>query len=931
MSLFARTRRALAYSLVCCAVLFLSGGVFTFVQVKNTKGRKESWPSSAIPVHMVLGFVPGSGWARAAQGALDDWNRAGSNFRFTYHTTSDTTFLSLSCGNADGRNVVGFSYTNCGLPFSDALAVEKTIGTDDGTIVDSDVIFDLNRDWDLYNGPMPFDYIVDGPFDFRRVALHEFGHVLGLDHPDDHGQFVKAIMNGRGRSLATYTLQADDISGVVDIYGGTRPTSRCTLTNLGTVSGTVARSGTLGHDCVSPNAPNLGGGDGFLARFYSFRLAQEADVRIDMTSSNINSRLTLRRGANIRGSRVAADDNSGTGNNARISRRLQAGTYTIEATSANSGDTGQFRLTLTATPIRSTAGCTPENFGVVSAGRTTVRRNGTLGRDCVSPNYSGELARYYSFTLLGRSADVRIDMESSNINSWLTLRRGANIRGSQVAADDNSGTGNNARISRRLAAGTYTIETTSNARGATGTFRMTLTVAPVEDQPSQPGRTRPPTLDVTCHGYDEGPTRAYNCIPVPSQQRLMRTFVPAVGSACDQGNIAEFPAGRIVFQIRCRDGAAGRSAGWSHAGRGRASVVKPADTPRVWLRTSLSGSSAHLSVWCRAPQEYLVVNELLGASWGNDGTNGNYGMDGCSAVEVSAGAEDVQWWFTPEPGATALTPPRSWEGVSGAGRALGADALQDLAAAGELERDWGGPGLRRMNPGEVASTPDDYADALQEPYFRNAVRTSPLTLDLTCHGYNEGAARGTRAYNCIPVPSQQRYMRTFVPPVGSACDRGFIAEFPAGRIVFQIRCRDGVRAQSAAWSQSGRGAASFVKPADTPRVWVRTAFSGSSAHLSVWCRAPQEQLVINELLGRSWGNDGTNGVYGMDGCGEVEVDTGSAEDVQWSFTQELDATALWPPRSWEQAAGADDALPPEALDDLDAAVRLEKLWSQPRR
>ena len=37
----------------------------------------------------------------------------------------------------------------------------------------------------------------------------------------------------------------------------------------------------------------------------------------------------------------------------------------------------------------------------------------------------------------------------------------------------------------------------------------------------------------------------------------MGTFVPAVGSACDRGSIAEFPLGRIVFQIRCRDGSDG--------------------------------------------------------------------------------------------------------------------------------------------------------------------------------------------------------------------------------------------------------------------------------------------------------------------------------------------------------------------------------------
>ncbi|MCY4059291.1 MAG: hypothetical protein OXG44_14945 [Gammaproteobacteria bacterium] len=74
---------------------------------------------------------------------------------------------------------------------------------------------------------------------------------------------------------------------------------------------------------------------------------------------------------------------------------------------------------------------------------------------------------------------------------------------------------------------------------------------------AQHPQTTPPTIDVTCHGYDEGATRAYNCIPVTSQQPQMRTFVPAVGSACNQGSIQEFPPGRIVFQIRCQDGEGG--------------------------------------------------------------------------------------------------------------------------------------------------------------------------------------------------------------------------------------------------------------------------------------------------------------------------------------------------------------------------------------
>lgn len=67
------------------------------------------------------------------------------------------------------------------------------------------------------------------------------------------------------------------------------------------------------------------------------------------------------------------------------------------------------------------------------------------------------------------------------------------------------------------------------------------------------GRTFPPTLDFTCHGYVEATrrTHAYNCIPAPAQRHHMRTFVPAPGSRCNEGSVQEFPPGRIVFQIRC--------------------------------------------------------------------------------------------------------------------------------------------------------------------------------------------------------------------------------------------------------------------------------------------------------------------------------------------------------------------------------------------
>ena len=82
---------------------------------------------------------------------------------------------------------------------------------------------------------------------------------------------------------------------------------------------------------------------------------------------------------------------------------------------------------------------------------------------------------------------------------------------------------------------------------------LLIALSPASAQPP----TDPATIDVTCHGYDEGATRAYNCIPVASQQHLLATFVPPVGSACNGGQVAEFPPGRIVFQIRCDDAEGG--------------------------------------------------------------------------------------------------------------------------------------------------------------------------------------------------------------------------------------------------------------------------------------------------------------------------------------------------------------------------------------
>jgi hypothetical protein len=62
-----------------------------------------------------------------------------------------------------------------------------------------------------------WSYSDSGPgYNFDRVALHEIGHLLGLQHED----ILSAIMNPCYRTDLPLGLQADDVAGAQFLYGG---------------------------------------------------------------------------------------------------------------------------------------------------------------------------------------------------------------------------------------------------------------------------------------------------------------------------------------------------------------------------------------------------------------------------------------------------------------------------------------------------------------------------------------------------------------------------------------------------------------------------------------------------------------------------------------------------------------------------------------
>ena len=121
---------------------------------------------------------------------------------------------------------------------------------------------------------------------------------------------------------------------------------------------------------------------------------------------------------------------------------------------------------------RNTDSCL-QSLGTLTA---AVTRNVSWTGDCASTHRAGRYARFYSFTL-SQQTEVDINLTSSQ-DTFLYLLRGADANGTVVTDNDDVESGNtNSRITRTLAAGTYTIEATTYAEGVTGDFTLSIVPA----------------------------------------------------------------------------------------------------------------------------------------------------------------------------------------------------------------------------------------------------------------------------------------------------------------------------------------------------------------------------------------------------------------------------------------------------------------------
>ena len=122
-------------------------------------------------------------------------------------------------------------------------------------------------------------------------------------------------------------------------------------------------------------------------------------------------------------------------------------------------------------PVETDDECVDE-IGALAGAAT---RNGTWASDCESSVSGRGYARYYSFSL-SVETEVTIDLTSS-VDTHLYLRQEDATSGAALHENDNhQGSTSASQIQETLAAGTYTVEATTNSAGSTGSFTLSITV-----------------------------------------------------------------------------------------------------------------------------------------------------------------------------------------------------------------------------------------------------------------------------------------------------------------------------------------------------------------------------------------------------------------------------------------------------------------------
>ena len=346
-----------------CRLLFaIVALVFCTQQAAAFEINGSKWPGAQALLYVDIAGTSGTGFTfnSAFTSAISEWN---TKTPFTFSLVQQNRNPCLN----DGLNGVDFAANLCGSAFGNqtlAVTVRRFQSAILGPpkISQADIIINQAETFNVYDGNLIQFGIVG--LDLKRIAVHELGHALGLEH----SQSAQSIMAPNIGNL--FTLQNDDIKGVETLYGGL---ANCAIKKFG--FGVI--NGALdANDCTVDDL-TVGGSDSSPIDVYQFSISNTTSFSFAMTSPSLDSVLLV---ADTDLNIIAFDNKSSNQCSSTLNTTLQPGTYYLLANTYDEvvkeacGITGEYQITtsfssnafLGFTETGSLSG--GPSFGVFSAG-----------------------------------------------------------------------------------------------------------------------------------------------------------------------------------------------------------------------------------------------------------------------------------------------------------------------------------------------------------------------------------------------------------------------------------------------------------------------------------------------------------------------------------------------------------------------------------
>jgi hypothetical protein len=187
---------------VAAAVLALTTiGAFGQAHAYSLEG--PIWANKKATFYFAVAGQPSAEFSTALRQALVIWNGK-SAFKWAgFHRVANP------CASS-GPGGAALRTTACGQSFGSGV-LGITMYSYDGAnhFIHAGTVFNANSHFSIYNGPLRASP------DFRRVAIHEMGHALGMGHENNSN--IPAIMQPFVSDTDRPTV--DDIRGIRAMYG----------------------------------------------------------------------------------------------------------------------------------------------------------------------------------------------------------------------------------------------------------------------------------------------------------------------------------------------------------------------------------------------------------------------------------------------------------------------------------------------------------------------------------------------------------------------------------------------------------------------------------------------------------------------------------------------------------------------------------------